>query len=167
MTWDPLAPGAWISRSDRRRLEQQLVGGSNPPAASGASASFEHLAIDGDHAFVRATQHALGLLRRTSSWPLVGRLRCIRQCDTGWPVGGWLIGDVAEFEPCTWQGDPRFYASSIAHEAMHANGADGSGDGERACLGVQVQALRELGAPRDMIEAIAEHQRNPTPFHMK
>ncbi len=156
----------WLDKRDRARLEAQLAEPAHSLSAGATTDAFEHIAIEGDGAFVAATRRALRMLRGTSGWPSMAGIRRIRSCDTGWPVGGALMGDTAEFERATWQGDPKFYASSIGHEGVHAAGADGSAEGERQALTVQARVLRELGAPRATIEAIERHAAHPTAFHL-
>ncbi len=155
----------WLDKRDRARLEAQLAEPVHSQSAGAATDAFEHIAIEGDGAFVSATKQALRMLRGTSGWAHTHNIRRIRSCDTGLPVGGALVGDTAEFETATWQGDPKFYASSIGHEGVHAGGADGSADGERRALTLQAKVLRELGAPRATVETIERHAANPTAFH--
>lgn len=181
-----------LSRSDRARLEREVadyraqineatgindvirnadVGGSVPttswhttPKRGEAYANFM---IDGPPDFTRATKRALDMLRRTSGWPWMAHVTRIGTCDTGGLGGGWCVYTEIEFTEASWRGDAREYAAAIAHEAVHASGVDGSGAGERQCLVVQAQVLRELGADRSSIERIERMAANPTPFHLE
>ncbi len=159
----------WLDRRDRARLEALLAvqpdHGRSAHGAGQAADTFEHIRIEGDRGFIAATKRALALLRGTSGWATMRGIARVRACDTGLPVGGALIGNTAEFEPSVWRGDAKFYASSLAHEGVHAAGADGSRDGERACMTVQARVLRELRADRATIDHIERHAANPTPFH--
>jgi hypothetical protein len=173
-----------LSRSDRARLEQELADSGRAlvvheadgprlvPESSwhlnpGRGESYENFRIDGPTDFVRATKKALGLLRGTSAWPWMAHVTRIGTCDTGGLGGGWCVYTEVEFTEASWRDDAREYAARIAHEAVHASGVDGSGAGEAKCLGVQAQALRELGAPRASIERIERMAANPTPFHLE
>ncbi len=156
----------WLDKRDRARLEAQLAEPAHSLSAGATTDAFEHIAIEGDGAFIAATRRALRMLRGTSGWSHARNIRRIKPCDTGLPVGGALVGNTAEFETVTWQGDPAFYASSIGHEGVHAGGVDGSADGERRALTLQAKVLRELGAPRATVETIERHAAHPTAFHL-
>lgn len=168
-----------LSRSDRARLEREYaahdcLSATNvvPPAASWhvtppRGEAYANFMIDGPPDFTRNTKRALDLLQSTSGWPWMTHVTRIGTCDTGGLGGGWCVYTEIEFTEASWRGDKREYAAAIAHEAVHASGVDGSGAGERQCLTVQAQVLRELGADRSSIERIERMAANPTPFHLE
>jgi hypothetical protein len=79
----------------------------------------------------------------------------------------------------TWSGHPVWYASAIIHDANHSRlfrihrrswlgikytpiGKWTGKAAERACLNVQLRALKEMGAEESMTEGVLKVMDNPT-----
>jgi hypothetical protein len=156
---------SWISRSDRRRLEQQLAAlrqaaGSSPVAHAD---SYEGIRIEGDSAFVRATKAALAKLRGTPSWALAKELRVIKPASDARPgTGGHVQDRVFHVGSAMAQTDPTLYASTIVHEGAHARDGHRSGtEAERLAFRAQGKALAELGASHSLRSWCARQAEDP------
>lgn len=160
----------WISKGDRRRLEKQLALLQSSPAAvpqraASARPDASGAKIEGSAAFIRATEHALAILRPTKSWALASLVRQFREAGNLGvkEVGGYIQGGVYYVDDNMWRGDPKIYAASIAHEGFHmSRGGRAGTEEEKLAMGVTAQALRELGAPWSKIRAYEEMAKNPT-----
>lgn len=175
---------AWLMRDDRRRLERQLAAIERAPAAHPearanctpapdpapaaavtapqqphAGAHYEHIAIEGEPAFVAATRAALDRLRPTPSWETARHLSTIRQTSD---ESAYAAGTVCCVGRDMWS-DPVTYAGTIVHEATHvARGCQFSTEEERVAFTAEARALRQMGAPWSAVSAIQAQARSPT-----
>jgi hypothetical protein len=134
-----------------------------------------HIQVEGDSAFTAETNKALKLLAKTKEYSeITHNIGKIKEFDKS---GMNVYGEVPTFQvgKATWEGDPVWYAGTIAHDSYHAKlyneaklangGAEPDAntwtgaEAEKKCLGYQIKVLTELKADPDTIESLKKQQK--------
>lgn len=159
----------------------QLLGAAPElaPALSSPAAlpRVDGIALKGSPAFVEKTALALAELRRSARHgEIVASLGAIEE----WACSGMHVRlrvPTYRVGSATWNADTQWYASTIAHDARHAQlyfearrrlGREPPDEawmgvpGERLCLQYQIDVLRELGASPARIAYLERLKENPS-----
>jgi len=123
--------------------------------------------ITGSEKFKKKTRDALELLEASRSFQ--EKKSYIEKIKEGKISGINVFRKTFEVGGKTWTSDLYWYASCIAHDAIHSfcyyNGKPWIWEeGEKLCLAFQIKVLKEINAPKRFIAWCQELLENPESF---